>query len=69
MANSGGLPESVHHRQTGWVIELQNPESIVEVWKKEIEPDYSRVSRHVFNHTTQSHGLDQYAHILKELIL
>lgn len=65
---TGGLPESVHHDKTGWVLPSLNPE-VIKDWCAEMsDVAYEKVSEQCYLHTLQSHGLDQWARLFKVLL-
>lgn len=63
----GGLPENVHHRKNGIVYIEDN-----DVFFKDIDyiiKNYESVRKYTFNHTCQSHSLEQLEIFLKKVIL
>src|SRR5690606_19353853 len=64
---NGGLPESVHHLETGWVLKEISIDS-VEAWWKQIE-SYEEIAKQAFTHTKNDHLSNDYKKIVKELYL
>ena len=58
--NSGGLPESVHHGDTGWIISSTSRKSVEELFTRENEYQYYKMAIDCFEHTRTSHSLNEY---------
>tara|TARA_R110002072_G_scaffold276051_2_gene437706 strand:+ start:48148 stop:49185 length:1038 start_codon:yes stop_codon:yes gene_type:complete len=60
----GGLVESVHDNETGWVLDsdllLHDFQSVLS--------SYNRISRNVYEHTISSHSLSRYNEFFKKLL-
>ncbi|MBY0516484.1 MAG: glycosyltransferase family 4 protein [Bacteriovoracaceae bacterium] len=67
--STGGLPESVHDNETGWVLNDLSEKSIVALVERLNESSYKKISQNCFNHTIASHGLDNWTKLFRELIL
>ena len=67
VADSGGLPEAVHHLETGWVYKLGSDFS--QLFNLMNQSDYQEISRKVFEHTHRSHGCAHYETLLSRLLL
>lgn len=66
---SGGLPESVHHKKTGWVLSQNTSREVEKLWKVISNNDeYAKVSKKCFDHTIASHSLNIYTRIFKRFI-
>jgi glycosyltransferase involved in cell wall biosynthesis len=63
--NTGGLPEAVHHGETGWVIDKVSKESIKEIFSRENESKYYQMAIDCYSHTTRSHSLNEYAKLIE----
>jgi glycosyltransferase involved in cell wall biosynthesis len=63
--NSGGLPEAVHHGETGWVIDEISLETVQSIFSKENEKKYYQMAVDCFGHTLRSHSLQEYTKILE----
>ncbi len=63
--NTGGLPEAVHHGETGWVINVITKEIVSEIFSKENEYRYYKMAVDCFEHTRRSHSLNEYVKLLK----
>lgn len=66
--HTGGLPESVHHNYTGWVLPDLNDESIKKWWQTMSDEQYQKVAIDCYQHTLESHGLDNWNKLFKNLI-
>lgn len=66
--NTGGLPESVHHNKTGWVLDNLSLESIQKWWDLLNEENYQRISKVCYEHTLDSHGLKNWESLFSLLI-
>ncbi len=66
--NTGGLPESVHHGETGWVISDTSPESVGQLWSNLSKNTYERVSSVCFEHTVTSHGLENWKRLFGTIL-
>jgi glycosyltransferase involved in cell wall biosynthesis len=66
---TGGLPESVHHGVTGWVLPDLRDES-VRNWLSGMTPEvYDKISTECYRHTVESHGLDSWERLFQKLLL
>lgn len=65
--NSGGLSESVHHGQTGWVFDQLNDESI-EQWWRSASRDYAQVAKSAYEHVNLNHNAQDYQKLLRVLV-
>jgi glycosyltransferase involved in cell wall biosynthesis len=64
---TGGLPESVHHEETGWV--LPDLEASLDLWWKKMNAEtYRKISDQCYRHTLESHGLDNWKRLFGRLI-
>lgn len=66
--NTGGLPEAVHHAETGWVINAIDKEAIANLFSRENEARYQQMRIDCYNHTIRSHSLNEYAKILRVIL-
>ncbi len=66
--NTGGLPESVHHGQTGWVMPDTTAGSIGHLWSALSNEAYARVATRCFEHTVTSHGLDNWKRLFQAIL-
>ncbi len=62
---TGGLPESVHDRYSGWVLEDLSKESIESWWREMNEEKYSKISQQCYHHTILSHGLESWERLFR----
>ncbi|MBC7430402.1 MAG: glycosyltransferase family 4 protein [Bacteriovorax sp.] len=60
---SGGLTDSVHENETGWVMNHINTQELSDIFDNKILKDYERVSKKCFDHTTSSHRLSEWGRI------
>jgi glycosyltransferase involved in cell wall biosynthesis len=67
--NTGGLPESVHDKSTGWVIGSTSSECISSWWSSVSEDEYRRISEHCYQHTLESHGLGAWSKLFHALLI
>ena len=58
--NTGGLPESVHHGDTGWVISSTSHKTVQNLFTRENEYQYYKMAIDCFEHTRTSHSLSEY---------
>ena len=59
--DTGGLPEAVHHLETGIVLPSQSKMTHIELitpWLNEF--NYQKLSRGCYQHTLESHSLREY---------
>ena len=64
---SGGLIESVHENETGWIINQINTDEIKKVFSKKNLDDYQSVTKKCFDHTINSHQLLEWGRIFDSL--
>jgi glycosyltransferase involved in cell wall biosynthesis len=57
---TGGLPEAVHHDQTGWVFSTIDQHSVEDFFKQLTPLKYYNWSENSYKHTHTSHSLDIY---------
>ncbi|MBC7713358.1 MAG: glycosyltransferase family 4 protein [Rhizobacter sp.] len=60
---SGGLTDSVHENETGWIVNKVNMKELSEIFDNKILKDYERVSKKCFDHTISSHHLSEWGRI------
>ena len=65
--NTGGLPESTHHLSTGFVINVDEEDQYQMIFKYQ-NNDYKQMRKNAFNHTVETHGLDQYSIFFKKVL-
>lgn len=65
---TGGLPESVHHNETGWVLQELSDQSIEAWWKGMSATSYRRVADECYHHTLLNHGLDSWERLFGALL-
>jgi len=65
---SGGLPESVHHGATGWVLPNLESAEVARWWQGLDDEAYERVAAECARHTLASHGLDNWERLFGRLI-
>lgn len=65
---TGGLPESVHHNSTGWVISDTSSNSIETWWASMNAETYRHISDECYHHTLGSHGLDVWRKLFAGLL-
>jgi glycosyltransferase involved in cell wall biosynthesis len=58
--NTGGLPESVHHNETGYVIDSISEDVVNSLPNLINETIYYTLSEKCFFHTIENHSLDEY---------
>lgn len=63
---SGGLTESIHHQETGWILKSINREC-VEKWYEEDLLNYEEVAKNCFEHTVTNHRSSDYANLFAGL--
>lgn len=66
--NAGGLPESVHDNETGWVLPSLDKVEIKKWWNLINEESYQRISKECYDHTLESHGLHNWKNLFKKLL-
>ncbi len=65
---TGGLPESVHHNETGWVLPDLKTETVKSWWAGMNEDHYGKISRNCYQHTLDSHGLNNWVKLFRSLL-
>ncbi|HXH73677.1 MAG TPA: glycosyltransferase [Bacteriovoracaceae bacterium] len=65
---TGGLPESVHHGESGWVLPDLDAGTVEAWWKSMSAESYSRISKRCYKHTIDSHGLDNWKRLFQVLL-
>lgn len=65
--NQAGISESIHDSETGWLIPDIDIENVRKLWSR-LENEYSRVAQNCFIHTKDSHGLEIYRLLFRELL-
>ena len=65
---TGGLPESVHHNETGWVLPDLTDESVEKWWMDMGKSSYDKISQYCYQHTIECHGLDNWKRLFGSLI-
>lgn len=65
---TGGLPESVHHNHTGWVLKDTSSESIKNWWSSMNSESYAAISKNCYEHTIDCHGLSSWKKLFGEII-
>jgi len=65
--NLAGLSESIHHNQTGFLIDKISEESISSFWEM-ANNNYDNVAINCFQHTVDSHSMDIYKKIFRRII-
>ncbi len=58
--NTGGLPEAVHHKKTGWVLSKINEDEVGQFLNFFDEVNYKKICFEAYRHTKQSHSLESY---------
>lgn len=66
--STGGLPESVHHNLTGWVLSDLSELSISNWWHEMNEEHFDKISKECFDHTIESHGLSCWKKLFNKLL-
>jgi glycosyltransferase involved in cell wall biosynthesis len=66
--NTGGLPESVHDGETGWVLPDAAPASVARFWGGLTAQTYARVARRCFEHTMEAHGLENWKRLFGTIL-
>lgn len=64
---SGGLPENVHHRFNGYVLETINATEVNEFWKY-FKDNYHFLRQNSFEHVMKHHSLAQFNKVLTGLL-
>jgi glycosyltransferase involved in cell wall biosynthesis len=63
--DTGGLPESVHDRETGWVLKNISATTILKLWEQlQQESCYTDAREQCYKHTIESHGTAIYKKFL-----
>lgn len=62
--NTGGLSESVHHGETGWVIDDVSEKSVRTIFSTENNSAYQKMSVDCYAHTIRSHSLSEYSKLI-----
>lgn len=65
--NSGGLPEALHDKLTGFVIDIDNSNSWEIVFNQNRD-DYLKMRMNAFEHNRENHGLNQYEFFFTKLL-
>ena len=65
--DSGGLPEAVHHAETGWVISEVSRSEVQEIFLDLNAIKYQEISQACYEHTVKSHSLKEYKKIIELL--
>lgn len=63
--NTGGLPEAVHHGETGWVVDEISLAVVRNIFSEKNESNYQQMSLECYNHTIGSHSLKEYARLFE----
>ena len=66
--STGGLPESVHDEDTGWVLNDLTETSIKNWWKGMNSEKYEKISRECYQHTIDSHDLKEWKKLFKTVL-
>ena len=66
---TGGLPEAVHHLKTGWVFDSLVEGSIKDFLGNMTEEFYQSIAKNCFDHTLNSHSLNEYHRLLKSFLI
>lgn len=67
--NSGGLPEAVHHGETGWVVDDVSSATVQNIFTRENESQYGQMTIDCYGHTLRSHSLNEYAKLLELIFM
>lgn len=62
--NSGGLPEAVHHGETGWVVDDVSAEAVQSIFTRENEAGYQKMAIDCYAHTLRSHSIKEYSKVI-----
>jgi glycosyltransferase involved in cell wall biosynthesis len=65
--NSGGLPEAVHHGETGWVIDSIDALTVEKIFSREEISNYQQMAINCYGHTVRSHTLAEYSRLMKSI--
>lgn len=63
--NAGGLPEAVHHGETGWVIDEISKVAVQNIFTRENESRYQQMAIDCYGHTIRSHSLKEYEKLIQ----
>lgn len=63
----GGLPESVHHKITGWNLVLNNKQAFEECYSF-FELNYLELREKTYHHTIDCHRIEMYQKLLESII-
>jgi glycosyltransferase involved in cell wall biosynthesis len=66
--DSGGLPEAVHHKKTGWVLKNLDLESINDLILNMTNSNYKEMADNCYKHTISSHSLNEYTRFFKNCV-
>lgn len=66
---SGGLPESVHHLETGWVLPTLEKNQIEKWWQGMSTESFDEISKKCYEHTLEFHGLHNWKKLLEKLLI
>lgn len=66
--NFGGLKESIHDQETGWLVDDINRNEISKLVKNLNQESYATLSNTAYNHTIQSHSLNRFKEFLVKLL-
>ena len=66
--SNGGLPEAVHHGETGWVINDVDLETVKSIFSTEDISYYQQMAINCYGHTIRDHSLNEYARLIKHLV-
>jgi len=64
----GGLPENIHHRFNGFVLENFLDSSILKFYDHALN-EYSEWSKNAYSHSINSHGLNLYKKLFKAILV
>ena len=67
--NTGGLPDNIHPEINGFLISNTKVETITKLWQQLQKFDYQQLRHNTFDHTTNSHGLDQYEKLFRQVLV
>lgn len=65
--NTGGLSESVHHGETGWVIDEINSKIVTTIFSRDEISKYQQMAINCYGHTLRSHSLGEYGRLLHSI--
>lgn len=66
--NTGGLPEAVHHGETGWVINKVTRDEVANIFGDVNNSNYFQMAIESHRHVIRSHSLEEYANLLKVIL-